>query len=247
MQSFFWHVLSNKLVYDKLVAEILAADLSEMVQYEETQNLSYFQACLKEAMRISPAVGLNITRKVPVNGAEIDGIKLPGGAAVAVNGWVLHRHKGIFGEDADIYRPERWLEGDKDKIKLMERCMFQVSPPKSTVSKPGLYLIVVLNAVWRWFSSLHRTTSRAPRNEQSLTAAHSSLRHPARQSGQASRTSLKLFRGTVGLVDLPETQTHCIVFNNDQRPTTKLTHHQESNGVQEESNRDRCVLYPAGR
>lgn len=126
MQSFFWHVLSNKPVYDKLVAEILGADLSEMVQYDETQNLPYFQACLKEAMRISPAVGLNITRKVPVNGAEIDGVRFPGGAIVAVNGWVLHRHKGIFGEDADVYRPERWIEGDKDKIKLMERCMFQV-------------------------------------------------------------------------------------------------------------------------
>ncbi|KEF55692.1 uncharacterized protein A1O9_08442 [Exophiala aquamarina CBS 119918] len=125
MQSFFWHVLSNKLVYEKLVAEILAADLSEMVQYNEAQNLPYFQACLKEAMRISPAVGLNITRKVPVNGAEIDGIKLPGGVSVAINGWVLHRHKGIFGEDAEIYRPERWIEGDKEKIKMMERCMFQ--------------------------------------------------------------------------------------------------------------------------
>lgn len=126
MQSFCWHVLSSKRVYDKLVSEIMSADLSEMVQYTEAQNLPYFQACLKEAMRINPAVGLNITRKVPANGAEIDGIKLPAGTHVALNGWVLHRHQGIFGEDADVYRPERWLEGDKEKIKVMERCMFQV-------------------------------------------------------------------------------------------------------------------------
>ncbi|ETI21441.1 hypothetical protein G647_07788 [Cladophialophora carrionii CBS 160.54] len=125
MQSFFWYVLANKRVYEKLVEEIMSANLSEMVQYNESQNLPYFQACLKEAMRIAPAVGLNITRKVPPGGAEIDGVKLPAGTAVAVNGWVLHRHKGIFGEDADVFRPERWLEGDKEKIKLMERCMFQ--------------------------------------------------------------------------------------------------------------------------
>lgn len=127
MQSFCWYVLSNRRVYDKLVAEILSADLSEMVQYSEAQNLPYFQACLKEAMRIAPAVGLNITRKVPPGGAEIDGVKLPAGTAVAVNGWVLHRDRGIFGEDAEVYRPERWLEGDKEKIKMMDRCMFQVS------------------------------------------------------------------------------------------------------------------------
>ena len=129
MQSFFWYVLANKKVYDKLVEEVLSADLSEMIQYNESQALPYFQACLKEAMRIAPAVGLNITRKVPPSGAEIDGVKLPAGTSVAINGWVLHRHKGIFGEDAEVFRPERWLENDKERLKLMERCMFQVRPP----------------------------------------------------------------------------------------------------------------------
>ncbi|EHY53163.1 hypothetical protein HRR83_005992 [Exophiala dermatitidis] len=125
MQSFCWYVLANRRVYDKLVEELLTANLSEMVTYNEAQSLPYFQACLKEAMRIAPAVGLNITRKVPPGGAEINGVKLPAGTEVAVNGWVLHRDKSVFGEDADVYRPERWLEGDKEKIKLMDRCMFQ--------------------------------------------------------------------------------------------------------------------------
>ena len=63
MQSFCWNVLNDRRVYDKLIAEILSADLSEMVAFNEAQNLPYFQACLKEAMRLQPAVGLNITRK----------------------------------------------------------------------------------------------------------------------------------------------------------------------------------------
>lgn len=126
MQSFFWHVLSNPRVYKKLMDEIITADLSEMVQYNEAQNLLYFQACLKEAMRISPAVGLNISRKVPPGGAEIIGVHFDGGTEVALNGWVLHRDKATFGEDAAFYRPERWLESKEDKLKMMERCMFQV-------------------------------------------------------------------------------------------------------------------------
>jgi cytochrome P450 len=127
MQSFMWQVASNKRIYDKLMQEILSADLSDMVAYNEAQNLPYFQACLKEAMRINPAVGLNITRKVPPGGAELGCHKLPGGTEAAVNGWVLHRDTSVFGEDAEIFRPERWIEGDKEKIKMMERCMFQVS------------------------------------------------------------------------------------------------------------------------
>ena len=50
---------------------------------------------------------------------------MPGDVEVAVNGWVLHRDKEVFGVDADEYRPERWLEG---KAKEMERHMYQVSP-----------------------------------------------------------------------------------------------------------------------
>ena len=126
MQSFCFNVLKDRNVYDKLIAELLSADLSEMVAYGEAQQLPYFQACLKEAMRLQPAVGLNITRKVPPSGAEIDGCKLPAGTEVSVNGWVLHRDEGVFGRDAGVYRPERWIDVDKEKLKNMERCMFQV-------------------------------------------------------------------------------------------------------------------------
>lgn len=65
---------------------------------------------------------MNITRLVPPEGAEIGGKKFPGGTRVAINGWVLHRSKEIFGADPKVFRPKRWLEGD---AKNMERYMFQ--------------------------------------------------------------------------------------------------------------------------
>jgi cytochrome P450 len=128
MQSFCHLVLSSSPVYKKLVAEILDAEksghLSEMITYTEAQNLPYFQACLKEAMRLRPAVGLNIQRYVPPGGAHIDREFFPGGTRASLNGWVLHRDQATFGKDADIFRPERWLEGN---AKEMERNMYQVS------------------------------------------------------------------------------------------------------------------------
>ncbi|KAI9711044.1 MAG: hypothetical protein M1820_002482 [Bogoriella megaspora] len=126
MQSFFHSVLSHPPVYSRLAAEIedaeKAAKLSPLVQFHEAQDLPYFQACLKEAMRLRPAVGLNIERVIPPEGAEIDGTRYPGDAVAAVNGWVLHRDKTRFGQDADIYRPERWLE---ENAKDMERHLYQ--------------------------------------------------------------------------------------------------------------------------
>lgn len=126
MQSFCHHVLREPGIHARLREEIDAASaagsLGQFPQWNEAQALSYFQACLKEAMRVRPAVGLNITRQVPAQGAEIGGKKFPGGTRVAVNGWVLHRNEEVFGAEPKVFRPERWLEGD---AKNMERYMFQ--------------------------------------------------------------------------------------------------------------------------
>ncbi|KAI6349332.1 hypothetical protein MCOR25_010676 [Pyricularia grisea] len=130
MQSFFWHCLSDPRVREVLLDEIDSAVAagrippSGNIGWNEAQTLSYFQACLKETMRMRPAVGLNITRHVPPEGAELDGHFFRGGTRVAVNGWVLHRDKGVFGDDAKEFRPERWLE-DAENAKRMDRYMFQ--------------------------------------------------------------------------------------------------------------------------
>jgi len=130
MQSFFSEVLRRPPVYAKLQKEISDAaargDLSDYITWQEAQKLDYFQACLKEALRLRPAVGVNITRVVPPGGADIDGKWYPGGVNVAVNAWVTHRDTALFGEDVDTFRPERWLE-DKDKARLMEKYGFWVS------------------------------------------------------------------------------------------------------------------------
>jgi len=129
MQSFTHHVLRSPEIYSRIKRELDTATaenrLSTFPTWNEVQALPFFQACLKEAMRVRPAVGLNITRLVPPEGAEIDGQRFPGGTRVALNGWVLHRDQQIFGADADVYRPERWLEGGEAKAKEMERYMFQ--------------------------------------------------------------------------------------------------------------------------
>ncbi|ETS80172.1 hypothetical protein PFICI_07701 [Pestalotiopsis fici W106-1] len=130
MQSFFHYILSVPEILGHLQQELKSAMADGSVpkegniEYTQALDLSYFQACLKEAMRLRPAVGLNITRHVPKDGIELDGVVLKGDTRVAVNGWVLHRHKETFGQDADVFRPERWLE-DEEKAKKMDRFMFQ--------------------------------------------------------------------------------------------------------------------------
>lgn len=131
MQSFIHHILRDRRVYLQIVAEIDAATragkLSRVVQFNEAQlHLPYFQAALKEAMRIRPAVGVAMARSVPPTGAEIDGARYPAGTELDINAWAVHRDTEAFGEDAEVYRPERWLE-DGERARLMDRHMLQVS------------------------------------------------------------------------------------------------------------------------
>lgn len=41
-------------------------------------------------------------------------IFVPKGGLVSWNLWALHRRKDFFGEDAEVFRPERWLDGEEE-------------------------------------------------------------------------------------------------------------------------------------
>lgn len=75
-----------------------------------------------------PAVSFPLERYVPPQGATICGVDLPGGTVVSMSAPVLHMDKQVFGDDAELFRPERWLEdvSSSEKLKLMDRSFFAV-------------------------------------------------------------------------------------------------------------------------
>lgn len=86
-------------------------------------------AIIQETLRIHPNTGTILERRAPApHGAVIDGYRVPAGTVVGVNAWVLHRDRGVYGADADAFRPERWLEADEEARVEMSRCLFSVRP-----------------------------------------------------------------------------------------------------------------------
>lgn len=81
----------------------------------------------QETFRFHPNTGEILERRVPNEGAIIDGYHIPGGTVVGVNAWVLHFNKEIFGYDADEFRPERWLDSSEERKQEMRRYSFAVS------------------------------------------------------------------------------------------------------------------------
>ncbi|KAK2609701.1 hypothetical protein N8I77_003190 [Diaporthe amygdali] len=123
LNATFYNIIKNPRVLTKLRAELDEAHtrgaLSDPPSFAETQNLPYLQAVLKEALRMHPAVGLCLWRIVPAGGATLCGTYFPAGTNVGVNCWVAHRNKEVWGEDAEEFRPERWLESSEEKLKAM--------------------------------------------------------------------------------------------------------------------------------
>ncbi|KAL8307418.1 hypothetical protein RB597_001013 [Gaeumannomyces tritici] len=80
----------------------------------------YTVAAVKEAQRLYPVIGMSLPREVPVGGTHLHGVFLPAGTTVGINPVSLHRNEQIFGPDAHLFNPERWL--DPAKSRAMDRC-----------------------------------------------------------------------------------------------------------------------------
>lgn len=83
----------------------------KIITTAEANSLPYLQAVIREGLRIyPPATGL-VGRLVPSPGGDtVHGYKLPEGTVVGQNIWGICRRKDLWGDDAELFRPERWLE-----------------------------------------------------------------------------------------------------------------------------------------
>lgn len=78
----------------------------------DISQLEFVRACFDEAARLQG--GLVFNPKVALEDDEIGGYRIPAGATVLHSNVTLHRDPRFWGDDADDFRPDRWLKGDID-------------------------------------------------------------------------------------------------------------------------------------
>lgn len=66
-------------------------------------------------------------RLVPASGLQANGHFIPEGTVVSIAPLVVHQDTEVFGNDADIYRPQRWLEGTPSALQRMDHNFMGVS------------------------------------------------------------------------------------------------------------------------
>ncbi|KAF8600975.1 cytochrome P450 [Ceratobasidium sp. AG-I] len=116
------HLLSmDQITQDRLRTELQAAPHN--LDYNELHSLEYLDAICREVLRLYPPVPTAerdtlkdwiVPLRYPIKGTDgrmIREVEIKKGTIVVVGFREANRCKETWGEDADEFRPERWLEG----------------------------------------------------------------------------------------------------------------------------------------
>lgn len=120
-QALVQFLLTHPEAYRRMMREIDHADeeklLSPIPQYNEVlAHLPYYVACVKEAMRLCPSAPNIFPRYVSEPGLDLYGTFVPPGNEVTCNPYLVQRDPELYGEDAEEFRPERWLDPERAKL-----------------------------------------------------------------------------------------------------------------------------------
>ncbi|KAL8940427.1 MAG: hypothetical protein Q9216_002832 [Gyalolechia sp. 2 TL-2023] len=125
LSNVWWSISKNPRIWERLQKEVdsLETPLGEVKPaFEELKAMKYLRAVLNESLRVHPVVPANsrqaIVDTVLPNGGGKNGkspVFVPKGTIVNYGVHAMHHRKELFGEYAEEFRPERWLDEDGKK------------------------------------------------------------------------------------------------------------------------------------
>jgi cytochrome P450 len=110
-----WTLLAqNPDAEAKLHAELDSVLQGRPATLADLRRMPYTEMVVKESMRLRPPAW-SFSREA-INATQIAGYDIPAGAVCAVFTYGLHRNPKYWGDDAEVFRPERFAPENEDKI-----------------------------------------------------------------------------------------------------------------------------------
>ncbi|KLO94369.1 putative Benzoate 4-monooxygenase cytochrome P450 [Fusarium fujikuroi] len=115
----------NSELFRKLEKEILDAYLpvgeNGAIAFKDVEHLPYLDAVVRETLRWSVNPNVNSRTVNTPGGVTICDTFIPEGTDVMVSSHDIKNCTWMFGADASVYNPERWMHIDEQKRRDMER------------------------------------------------------------------------------------------------------------------------------
>ncbi|KAL2786641.1 cytochrome P450 [Aspergillus keveii] len=122
MRACLYYVCTHARVYHRLQKELddyfAGRPDQGSISYNEARRLTYLNAVISEATRLHPSIIYQLLRKAPEN-MTVDRYTIPRGTPVGISPRAQNRDPAIWGEGANEFRPERWLE-DEERTRYFE-------------------------------------------------------------------------------------------------------------------------------
>lgn len=118
-------LMTSPKACEALVQEIrqVSDTVSFPISWAQTQTLPYLQAVILEGLRMWPPIGGLGFKTVPPQGDTINGYYVPGGTEIGQGFFAIGRSKLVWGQDADVFRPERWLNVGEGELRAMRNAI----------------------------------------------------------------------------------------------------------------------------
>ncbi|CAG8006660.1 unnamed protein product [Penicillium olsonii] len=121
MRAVLYFLAKSPSAMAQLITELQGAALPTPAPWKQVRDLPYLDAVIREALRMNPGIAMVFERVVPQGGFTLpDGRYLPAGTKVGINPFVTSRDSGVFGNDADEFDPDRWLQGSDESLEHYE-------------------------------------------------------------------------------------------------------------------------------
>jgi cytochrome P450 len=103
----------QKILRDEIHKDLPNLESREEMSAQILDKLPYLDAVSKEALRVNGPSPFS--KRSAVRDTELHGIKIGKGTAFLIPNWAINKSKDLWGENARIFDPERWLSG-KDRF-----------------------------------------------------------------------------------------------------------------------------------
>ncbi|KAF9131530.1 hypothetical protein BGX30_013052 [Mortierella sp. GBA39] len=127
----FYSLMANPRILKNVLKELdVVLQGSEIYTYEiMMQELPYLKAVFHETLRLYPQVPRNAKECVS-DDVLPDGTVVYKGELVAFSTYAMGRNRSVWGEDAEVFCPERWLVDEEDVVKQGSTPATPSTPPQ---------------------------------------------------------------------------------------------------------------------
>uniref|UniRef100_A0A453LE81 Uncharacterized protein n=2 Tax=Aegilops tauschii TaxID=37682 RepID=A0A453LE81_AEGTS len=104
-------LIGNPRVMAKLQDEVTRiANGKPAIEEDDLRRMEYLKAVLKEVLRLHPPAPLLVPHESTA-AAVVQGYEIPAKTALFINDWAIARDPAAWGDAAEEFRPERFLDG----------------------------------------------------------------------------------------------------------------------------------------